>query len=478
MLNISKEVFQKFAEENIQYCHWKSNEHLEDGMKGITDLDVLVNIHQKNKCESLLHELKFLKTKAPVGNRYKYVNDWLGMDQETGEMIHLHLHYKIVTGKKYRKEFIIPWDQLILKERVYNHSLGVYMTDPNIEIILLYTRIILKTNYEDENKQLIAVPSEYYKEIRYLKLNTDEERIKYYLKKMFGKTGIDFKQYLFKDNFTQKEFQTAKKILIDKFAKQRIETKETTLIKHVLLKQYICILNYLEKRKFPVITKKITNKKGLIIAFIGIDGSGKSTLTNIIQSWISWKIEAKRFYLGCGDGMKKPFIYKLYVNTVLPQFIRNFAGLLFYIKTSYTIKNQLRIIKKYIDKGGIAIIDRYPQNQYKGMNDGPKIEMLIKKQYIPNFLLRKVIQIEEKNITDAIKIQSDIIFKLNITPEEAVKRKRENNLLAMKQKKHIMDNILFENSIMYNINAEQEMRDELLKIKKIIWNELVQRQLY
>ena len=49
-----------------------------------------------------------------------------------------------------------------------------------------------------------------------------------------------------------------------------------------------------------------------------------------------------------------------------------------------------------MNKGGIAICDRYPQTQFKGIYDGPKIQAM--KLYENTSFGKFFIKMEEKNI--------------------------------------------------------------------------------
>ena len=105
MLKISKELFTAWNEANLLYCHWKSNEHLLAGLEGETDLDVLLSCNNKEAGEEVLRRLEFLQCKSQFGSRYPDVDDWIGFDKDTGRLIHVHLHYGLVTGHKGMKEY-------------------------------------------------------------------------------------------------------------------------------------------------------------------------------------------------------------------------------------------------------------------------------------------------------------------------------------------------------------------------------------
>ena len=100
MLKKSLELFDEFNKNNIKYCHWKSNEHLVEGLLGDTDLDVLISKNNKQIAEEILKKCLYMKCKSQYGSRYPGVDDWIGEDIETGKLIHVHLHYHIITGHK------------------------------------------------------------------------------------------------------------------------------------------------------------------------------------------------------------------------------------------------------------------------------------------------------------------------------------------------------------------------------------------
>ncbi len=59
MLSTVYKLFEKWNLEQIPYCHWKSSDHLQATVDGITDLDVLVGRDHADKVERILSELGF-----------------------------------------------------------------------------------------------------------------------------------------------------------------------------------------------------------------------------------------------------------------------------------------------------------------------------------------------------------------------------------------------------------------------------------
>lgn len=48
MLKTIKDMLEALEINDIQYCHWKSNEHLEPALNGDTDLDMLFLPEQRS----------------------------------------------------------------------------------------------------------------------------------------------------------------------------------------------------------------------------------------------------------------------------------------------------------------------------------------------------------------------------------------------------------------------------------------------
>lgn len=100
-----------------------------------------------------------------------------------------------------------------------------------------------------------------------------------------------------------------------------------------------------------------------------------------------------------------------------------------------TIKTLARA-DAYRKKGAIAIFDRYPQMEYAGINDGPKIRSYIDRFSIPKPIKRyfnRLADKEENNLKKALAIQPDVVIKLLLDPEESIRRKPEESLEVVKK---------------------------------------------
>ena len=104
MLSIAKSLIDWWNEQDVLYCHFKSNEHLLAGLNGDTDLDILMDPMHRKQGIAGLHKVGYKQFRSQMGAQYPQVEDWIGMDYETGRLSHIHLHYHLITGQKYIKE--------------------------------------------------------------------------------------------------------------------------------------------------------------------------------------------------------------------------------------------------------------------------------------------------------------------------------------------------------------------------------------
>ena len=480
MLKISKDLFNAWNDANLLYCHWKSNEHLLPGLNGETDLDVLLSQDDKVRGEELLHSLDFLQCKSQYGARYPDVDDWIGFDKETGFLIHLHLHYRIVTGHKSMKEYSLLWTDLALRTRVLNEEYGVYTMEPNLEMVTLYTRIGLKADFLNLircNMGKFTFPKDTQREIDWLKERIDKEKVKELLNTYYGSKAAAVFTIMQMDKIDTAAYQQMRRIAETTF-KNSSRIKLFVRAREVRFFIYQRYLKQVVKRFKPIMSKKVpVSEKGITIAFLGQDGAGKTTVTKQLIKWWSWKLDVRYVYLGSGDNY---FSLLRSIIRLLPSKgpIHRIRSILSLIDTRNLTKKAYKNIinaEKYVNKGGVVVYDRYPQMEYVGICDGPKIRERLQNYFGKGFLFRLFVPLaksEEKYLKRIIGHHPDVVFKLILPPEESIRRKPQEKLEAVKRKHEIVKALQFEHSDVYTIDATMPYKEELLMIKNAIWQHI------
>lgn len=483
-VNRSIVLFEYWNKEDVLYCHWKSNEHLVEGLAGDTDLDILVDYNNKALCEKILCDCDYLQCNPQYGSRYPNVNDWIGFDEFTGKLIHIHLHYAIITGHKGMKEYNLPWSELCLETRIKDINTNVYIMEPNLELVTLFTRIGLKASirrlYEAQNGRF-KLNAEDTREIEYLKLRVNWNSVHALLVKYYGNKAGDICCIIKRENLDSKDFVQLVNITTSCMKKFNRYGITETIFKKYYFAFALRVISFIKNRiGVNVITRKtIRSSKGKIIVFLGQDGAGKSTVSKEITEWLNWKLEAKKFYLGSGEHYQS---WQKKIRNILPQkknfltsAISAWLTLSDYVSLAKRLNKIIRSAEAYADKGGIVIFDRFPQVKYNGINDGPKI----RSNYVPlikNSIIKKYAEFcasqEEKYLNDAVKHQVDLVFKLLLSPEESLKRKPEEDLSLVRKKHEIIKDMKFEKADCYDIDATMDYEKELIQIKDLIWQKI------
>jgi thymidylate kinase len=209
-----------------------------------------------------------------------------------------------------------------------------------------------------------------------------------------------------------------------------------------------------------------------------------------LQKWLSWKIDTHEVYFGTGDGLVSAPV-KLAKNlagvhngrkdgpaaaaqdrpegerrrSLVREIGSRVLGLMIATERRRKVlkANRLRL------NGAIIVADRYPQNQFAGINDGPRVRAIENEApRVGRFLARR-----ELNIYDRIEeFAPDIVVKLHVPVEVARTRKPDHSIEEIRRKAEITDSLAFPHSQVIDIDASKPLDCVLLTVKKRVWNSL------
>ena len=495
MLEICKQLFYQWNKSGIRYCHWKSNEHLMEGLDGETDLDVYVYPQDKEKAEFILNECRYIECLTQKGHRYPHVCEWIGFDPATGRLVHVHLHYQIITGTTYCKEYVFPIDDLIIETRVLDKETDVYVTDPNLEIIILYSRIALKA----KKKHNIRLSKGDNREIIYLKERVQAEDVLLLCTQLIGSDGETLYKLIMEVDLSSEGWYNVYQIAYSWLKPYRKYSKFQVFLRHKyyhFLYLFCLIANtrfnccYINRKTFPL--------HHLSICLLGQDGSGKSTVTIELCKWLNWKVEAHRFYLGSGEHYKSltkrlssiiskskrksqrpkaPKVHSQHQETKQAKGLKSILSAILVswslLRIAHRAYKEVRRADKYMKKGGIPLFDRFPQTQFEGIYDGPKINHYCHQKGINLGIVRWMAKREQHYLEKIQEYQPSLVFKLMLSPEESIRRKPFERLEAVTRKHHITQQLEFPHSMVHTVDATMDYQQEIIFIKNQIWNELI-----
>ena len=487
-------LFEALHENNILYCHWKSNEHLGASMKGDTDLDVLFDETQKEELELTLHHLGFKRFNAIKQKQYQGIVDFIALDPELGKVIHLHTHYRLTMGEPFLKGYHLNIEAQALKSRVFNEEFGMYCIQPALELIILFLRESLKLRHRDRflihSKNRIRAREYILREYDWLNSRCTDAEIRAILKTTFRDSAAIYEIVTGEFNLRQLYRLAAIVKKEPKVTRLYSPLKALTLRWHreatiVISRKLARILNQ------PILFKRNNPRGGVVIAVIGADGSGKSTVTESIKNTFQEKLDIYKIYFGRGDGkvsmgrkllLSGKFLVRSKedyraANSRKGSAIKKegFVWGLYKCTEAFFVAREKRINMKLMqnakEKGALVICDRYPQNQFMGYNDGPLLHDFLSSK---NLLFRTVAKMESEIYAQAEIQAPDVLFKL-VADAEVVERRKpgETSPERLKTKINGINQLKLNNKCrVITINATKPLNEVLNEIKGEIWDVL------
>lgn len=475
MVTILREIFNELNKKNINYIHWKSNEHLEAALQGDTDLDILVHPSDQKKFIHIIEQHGFTLYKSVGKQSYISISDYIFLDSEAGKVLHIHLHNKFIVGRKFYKEYAIPLEEYFFIKPEYHSEFPVKIMNPSQEFVLLWVRFFLKTNSLKFFLKRGNISSDFIRESNWLmkRINNSEvvEAIDNFLLTNDVKTKKLFTDFLYAN---KNLFHTAKMLFKMKRNYKYYKTENLTSVKYFFTRcNMIC--NYIHQQliKSPVPYRRINPAGGKIIAFIGSDGAGKSTVINSVNKVLQKKVDIYYEYLGSGEGRSSFLRAPLQaVKKILETFKSGESRLaaadyrvkieekvslvkaVWAIVLAFEKKKKINRIWKARARGMIVISDRYPQIEFPGINDGPLLySWLNEKNRIKNNLAAWEYSIYKS----ATLLKPDLLIKMVVNLEIAKKRKPNDPIGMIERKVEIIEKINIPAREVTIINANNQL---------------------
>lgn len=484
-IQIVRQLISRFNT-SIMYCHWKSNQHFSDALKGVDDLDILIDRKQYSDVVSILDELKIKRFVIPSARAYVGIEDWLGFDEETGKIFHLHLHCQLVVGEKHLKGIHLPLEERILSNRRWDEERGAYLSSYYDELLLLMMRVAIKVRKRNliTGHVLGGSTRSEYEWLRERcpdfceRLQTEEWLTKRIIKDLVSLNTKGFtwwtcnalKWHIYKDLAPYSQGNGMHNTLTRNY-------RELCRILLEIKKRYL-------KSKYTLTRRRVATG-GVTIAFLGSDGAGKSSTIKEIYEWLYRVMDVRFFYLGSGDGqvslLRAPikFAMKIALKLGVVKKSNNFSDSKLQKKENsknglarnlwvYTLAKER--IKKLTHanrcrlRGFVVLTDRYPQSEFPGLCDGKRLSG-------DRGLAART---EEESFRIAQLCPPDLVIKMIVPPEVAAQRKPgEIDVETSRSLTERVKQIKFsKRTKCVEIDSNQQQDKVWLDVKRAIWDNL------
>lgn len=468
---------------SIAYCHWKSNNALEQSASGVNDLDLLVSRADAGRFAGILFDLGFKQAEAPAEKWMPAVLDYYAHDEATARMVHVHAHFALVLGHDLSKNYCLPIERSYLESARQG---GLFRVPaPEIEYVVFIIRLVLKHATWDAvvlgQGRISATERQ---ELLHLEAQSDLRVVRELVAALLPYVGTELFEQCRRTVHADAPLWT--RLLVGR----RLQTALDACARRphwaaAYLKFWRRLKLGLERRLLHVRSGRRLHSGGAIIAIVGGDGAGKSTAVDHVYDWLARDFAARKVHLGKPPwsrtttilrGMlsigRKAGLYPHINSSILYEPAANSAG--FPGQLPWMVRELLKARDRYLayasarrfaNNGGLVVCDRYPLPQIKLM-DGPIIEQVL--EVGRSGRLVSLLSALEKRYYTPIA-PPDLLLVLKTAPEIAVRRKTDEDAAHV----YVRSNEIWEADWSQTrarvIDSSRTLPEVLSEIKEAIW---------
>jgi thymidylate kinase len=473
----------------IRYCHWKSNMKLGEALRLDTDLDLLVARADAARFQCLIGSLGYkpgLRAASPS------ICHYYGLDREQGRLIHVHVYYRIITGGTLLKNYRLPLEEMLLCGA--QQSSRVFVPGRAAEQVSFVVRKMLEYASPIEAMLLAREGTAVIEELNWLSEGVSESEISRLLDHHLPNVEFDL-------------FRRCREAIASGSPLRRF------LLARALASRLGSYARYRGLRAAPIrlrrlaarLLSRIAGRRvrdnllsgGAVIAVVGPDGSGKSTVVTEILHWLGACLQVRSIHAGkpprsvatLAPRAMLPLVRRLmprYRTTVVqtsgdasapgPRMLRARRLFFVYPLRAVMLAHERRrlLVRAHREAagGGIVLSDRYPTRQ-TGSPEGPALSFLL---HDANPLYRWLARLEAEfyrtipppNLVLHLEVPVDVACHRNLTRDKPGERKATDTI----RRRHAQFEFHFPGAPVHRVSTGSDLEDTLRSVKEIVWREV------
>jgi hypothetical protein len=484
VLDLVLEMLESLRAAGIDYCYWRSTRRLEAALSGLSDLDLLVARGDRERTLELLlgHDFKLLSSLSAQDE--PMLMDLIGYDVPSGRIVHVHLHFRLMLGSSLLKLWRLPWDAAVLANAVWHPSLPVRVLDAPTEAVLLLVRTCLEFHFLDvvALRQWRPMVRKFANDRAAMSANLARDEIRQRATELLGSALAEsVADIVCRGDLPSTELRSR---LLARLAPYRRADRLQGSVR--LLVRSLLFLGRSLNKRFIHVPQPWSHRilgGGAVVAVVGVDGSGKSTLVRALRDWAGTEMDVLPLYFGTGEG--RPGLLLLPLKLLLPLVQRLFPrkpngashgtvsgkppGLLFSALLTVWAsvlavekRQKLKAARRAADRGMLVITDRFPQNQLPQFNDGPLLPRL---NGVPRWLRRF-----EANAYDLVdRLPPDLVIKLRASPVLIARREPDMLPDVVRRRTEELMQLSFPASRLAVLDASLPLTTVIADAKRAVW---------
>ncbi|WP_428493616.1 hypothetical protein [Rhodopila sp.] len=472
----------------VAWCYWKSRHRLNAALSGRSDLDLLVAQQDQALLQRTLGECGFKLFPSAQLRDDPCFTSFLGFDEASGRLLHVHVHFFPVMGHALSKNYRLPWTRSILSRAMVHPTLPIRLLDPPTEALLLLLRRCLDVsitdpvalhNWRDKTARLAAAQDA-------LRRDLDRNELHARATEFLGENlavaitaeclaparriPVKLRWQIRRALAPWRRYNAGEALF-------RAGIRAAGLAWDTINRRFLQAPRPMRRRPFA---------GGLVIAMLGVDGSGKTTLTRTIRTWLGAEMDVMPIYFGTGGGRPSLILAPLKMMVPLAQALMRrkpagashgqvsdrapgsaYAGLLALWATVLAIEKRRKLTAAHrgAARGAVVVADRYPQDQLPSFNDGPLLPRL---RAVPAWLRR----FEARSYALARRLPPDLVIRLDATPDVLARREPDMDRTVLTARTEAVKQLAFPGVPLIAIDATLPLDEVIRRAKREIWRRL------
>ena len=479
-------VLNEFNRENISYCYWKSSRRVHRALSGEGDLDLLVGRADQHRARSVLLQQGLKLFPCVAARDHPSISSFLGYDEPSGRLLHLHLHFRLIVGEPLLKNYRIPWEDEILARSRRHENLPIRVLDPSSEALLLTIRACLEPSWFDPIalRDRGRIMTKFALDHEELTKQVDAPVFESRAAALFGNSLANLLRSAFFERKDLTRHRPLRRLIRRHFAASRSYGSIEARVRSAgrALFGLAAAVNH-RLLHLPRPARRLAPGGGCRVAIVGLDGSGKSTVSSTMRDWLAPEVDVASIYFGIGDGrpslLMRPFklIVPLASRLVRtkpkgashgkisdkpPTLLYSMLLLVWASVVAREKRTKLATSSRAANRGVVVITDRYPQDEIPSFNDGPMLPRLPK---APPWLRR----LEASSYALANRSAPDLVIKLIVGPEITAKREPDMDRAVIKERIEGLGRLTFGGARIVCVDAQQPLPSVLAEVRREIW---------
>lgn len=479
-------VLTDFHRHNILYCHWKSARCINSVLRGEGDLDLLVGQADQHRVERILLAQDFKLFPTTANRDHPSILSFLGHDDASGLIVHVHLHFRLIIGKRLLRNYRLPWEGIVLAHARLHPVLQIRMLEPQIEAVLLAVRSCVELRRSDPValRTWQATKRKFALDRADVASRVDPAALRALAAALLNEELADM---LVDAIYSRRQLE-------DQSRFRRLAIRYLSVFRSYntceiwLRSSWRALLwtaGGMNRNLFhlPRPWSRRAPGGGRVIAIVGVDGSGKTTVAAAIQAWLGSEVDVIPIYFGTGDGKPSALLrpFKLMVPLVRgilttkprgashgdvsdqpPGLLYGLLMTVWATAVAREKRSKLLAARRGAQRGLIIITDRYPQNEIDAFNDGP---LLTRLTMVPRWLRR----FEAAAYVLAQRLPPDLVVRLDVHAETVAKREPKMDPAVIRERVADLQRLTFAGARIARVDAEQALCDVISRVKREIW---------